>query len=259
VKTVFLRSRIIKLIKYTISNIRLTRIINQCFLTAIIWLLFLGSFNVSYAQIGKPTFGIHAGYSMPIGDFGDVNGLVNKNAAFASNGMIIGIDIGLPLKSTGFSIISSGNYLSNAFDRDEFEKDIVSQLEFGNSSFNNLELNSGKWISIPVMSGLNWCRKLWHRTEVYIQGQMGINWIRPPDLKLMIDGVVLEQKFDWGRSFVIGGGAGIALSKINLGFIYFNSKDVEFTVTMITPGLPDEEDQVKLPVINWAVIIGFEF
>ena len=222
-------------------------------LIAIVTICLSMVFGSAYAQNAKGYFSVYGGISMPQGDFGDDTGV---DAGGAKTSFGIGFDYNSPLKTKGLIWISSVTILLNGLDESDLEAALRSELPGV-----DFDLDVGRWINIPVLTGLKFQTEISPTLDIYGIGQTGLNFVKAPGAEITAGSVTGEMSYDTATSFGFCFGGGIILKEknsINIGFRYFllGEPEIDGTIDVETES---EKIQIEQPISIMMLSIGFTF
>ena len=213
-------------------------------ISIILTMVLLITVGTTYAQIEKGEFGIYGSISIPTGDFGDDKGI---DAGGAKTGFGIGAEYKFPIGSPGLEWITSATFLLNGFDVSEVEKEFTGDID------------ACSWINVPVFTGLIFQIQTSPTLDIYGLGQVGLDFIKAPDVEISYMGVSGEISYDLATSFGFGIGGGLIINKkINIGFRYFGFGEPEIKGTMKIDSF-EEDMEMEQPISIIMITIGTNF
>lgn len=126
---------------------------------------------VAYSQDQFGKFNLFGGIAMPRGDFAD-DDMEDEDSGLAKTGFGIGINHTRELTSPELTWMSSVTLLINGYDLDEDE--------FGE----DVDVEMGRWMNIPVMTGLRYETSISPTMKIYGFGQAGFNFAKAPNVEV---------------------------------------------------------------------------
>lgn len=162
------------------------------------------------AQVGG---GVAGGISIPTGDYGDDSG---NDAGLATIGFTVlaRMQIGIPTVP-GLAWTASAGVTSHGVD---------DALADGLVDLGGEDVEVGRYLGIPLMTGLKFSVPINEAASVYGTGEMGIFLAKGPTIEASGE----EAEYRWASKFGFALGGGIQLSRrFGLGFRYVPLGDVE--------------------------------
>jgi hypothetical protein len=185
-------------------------------------------------------FSLYGGASLPQGDFGSTNG---DKAGYAKTGFCVMIE-GSKNLNESLNWISSVSLALNSLDESEME-----------NKLSGFTVSSGNYITTWVMTGVGFETVASPSVKIYGIGQIGLLLSSFPDIKLSSGGTSITQTTKMGTSFAYGFGAGVIITKINIGIRYY-SGEPEYEQTA-SYGNVTGSAKVKMPATVLQLLIGF--
>ncbi len=163
-------------------------------MVSIFSLLLISSTAAAQLVKGDMRASVNAGLGLPLGDYADDKG---EDAGGATMGFTVGGEFDYVITSSGLIWTSSVSIVRNGFDEDVLDFD------------STVDVDAGAWYQIPIMSGLKYEAAVSPTVDIYGQGQLGMNFFRPPGADLTQGEATGEIETDSGTSFgfCLGGGA----------------------------------------------------
>jgi len=190
----------------------------------------------NYPHIPRPRFGLHAGLSLPTGDFssnGESGGDAGAGYCFGAD-MYVGEDVGW---------YTSATLAINTVDQSKM--DIPSSIG----------TDFGSWSSIWLMSGMRGSTPIGTNTQVYGFGQVGILFGGWPDIHIFYLGQTVSETASSSTALGFGFGAGVTYEdKYSLGMRFYGANP-EYTVTISGGGI---SGSAKGKQSTTMVLLNFE-
>ena len=196
--------------------------------TSIIILLI--SIDLAFAQKEEEKkYLLSASISFPSGDFGDDSG---KDAGLAKTGFGISGSLTLPSGSPGLGWTFSASFLLNGIDDTELKQELREMLYyFGYEG--NIDLDFGYWVNVPILAGLKYKTPLSPTSDFYFIGQVGINFVKGPTMKLSLDdGFSSKTTYDVVSDFAFAVGGGFIINQkftVELKYLGLGEPEIEGT------------------------------
>ena len=180
--------------------------------------------SISYAQ-GSGDFTMFGCVALPQGDFQDDFG---TDACAAKTGFGFGVEQTIATGAPMVGWITSAAVFFNKCEEDIFEKDIEALLQVEVS-----DLDIGKYMNIPILTGLKFQGPASQGIDVYGLGQVGLNIFKFPSIEgTTADGYEGEFSWDTATCFAFCVGAGFVLNRsVNIGIRYYGLGEPEFEGT----------------------------
>jgi hypothetical protein len=188
-------------------------------LLVILFAILLASPVAAQLNKGDFWFGVNAGLSMPLGDYGDDKG---NDAGGATLGFFAAGDFDYVISSVGLIWTSSLTIIRNGFDGDAL------------GYHSSVDVDAGGWWQVPVLTGLRYEAAVSPTIKLFGQGQIGLIYAMPPDADLSEGNVTAEYESDSGISFGFRLGGGVVFNDrftANLGILLSNGIEADYTVT----------------------------
>lgn len=193
--------------------------------------VFVISYHNLYAQHEKTSILFNANLSLPIGDYGETIGespQITRRFGFdygeqiglASLGYGIGVELYTPIFVDKLAWVISARLVVNPTNDDDVNDYFSSILD----DTTNLNIETGNWFHIPVLTGFSYGINLADGFNIYISAQGGLNITQQASRKATINGNLVEETtFDTEIDFGYGGGITFEImDKYNIGFNYLN-------------------------------------
>ncbi len=192
---------------------------NRSIIVILTFMMIIFSWAMVHAEKG---IGIYGAFSIPIGDFGEES----SDSVYAGSteyGFGAGIDYTYKLKNPKLGLLASILYINNGVESDE-----ISGLFNEACGEENCSVDYGSWANIPIMGGIKFKSRISPSISLYGLGQVGYNFVMPPDVNQIIGETKIKANFDNAGSFAFGAGGGIVFKdKYNIGVRYLNLGDPE--------------------------------
>ncbi len=190
-----------------------------------------------YAQLPMGQFGIFGALSLPQGDFGDDD--LEADNGIAKTGFGGGLSFTFPLGAPGLGWQTDGMIIFNSIDQSVFEAE-------------DLDVKGGRWMNIPIMTGLKYSSGLSPMMEFFILAQVGLTLINGPDMEVSEAGMADYENWEIGSgtSFGFGFGAGFTLNnKLNVSLRYLALGSAELDVTIDGETVIDADYEPSISMI----------
>lgn len=164
-------------------------------------------------------FGVHAGVSLPMGDYGDTGG-DNQEAGFAELGFTGGVDLFYPLlMAPGLSWLTSASAVAHSVDDEAF-------------TGTGFEVEGG-YLMFPLMTGLRFDVPA-GPLGLFAQGQLGVVLVQGPSFEFGTE----RAESDFGTKFGFNIGGGVQVNRnIYVAARYFPLGDTDLNYEgETTPG-----------------------
>lgn len=201
-------------------------------------------YSTSIAQ----SFELFGGVALPQGDFADDKG---EDAGIALTGFAGGITIISTFENPGLSWITSVALMYNGTD----ENVIKEELEQGLNINSGVKVDATSWMNLPILTGLRYATQIPDQINFYITGQIGMNFVMPPDVDISINAedpftneslsLTSSQENESTNAFAYAVGGGLIINEnIKVGIRYYgmgkpeikSTVDVEATYTSSSTG-----------------------
>lgn len=206
------------------------------FAVVILCMLLFTAFNL-YAQLPMGQFGIFGALSLPQGDFGGDD--PETDNGMAKTGYGGGLSFTFPLGAPNLSWQTDGMIILNSIDESVFEDQ-------------GLDIKGGRWMNIPIMTGLKYSSGISPVMEFFILAQVGLTFINGPDMDVSEAGMADYEKWEIGSgtSFGFGIGAGVTLSsKLNFSLRYLALGSAELEVSIDGETIEDANYKPSISMI----------
>ncbi|HUL42952.1 MAG TPA: hypothetical protein VLY03_01205 [Bacteroidota bacterium] len=191
-----------------------------------------------YPHLPRPRFGLHAGVSLPTGDFsstGASGGAAGTGYSFGCD-LYVGEDVGW---------YTSATVAINPVDQ--------SSLNIPSS----VGTDFGSWSSIWLMSGMRAATPVSQNVEIYGFGQVGILFGGWPDIHVFYLGETLNESASSSTAVGFGFGAGMSYDdKYSLGFRFYEANP-EYSVTATGAGMSMSakgKQSTSMVLINFEIL-----
>lgn len=167
-----------------------------------------------FAQQG---FSLHAGASIPTGDFGD-DGNNNDNGGGASLGFNIGAEYRYKHRKGPFFTFASIDYLNNG---------LTSKIKNA-MSYDGVDITYPRFTNLPIIGGLGLELNTSKAAHLFFSAGIGVNYFSMTDMVLKANGQTATGSFGTSNDFAY---------KLSIGYI-FNQK---YTLAINSFGLGDHK------------------
>jgi|GEM_PF-1414842 len=167
--------------------------------------------SAAYAQLG---FGLNGGLSLPMGDYGEVEG---DGAGGATTGFSVFADVELSVPMIPVGVVVTGGLTSHGVD-DDFEEALEALL--------GSDVDVGRFYAVPILAGPRVDFSPIPTLGLFVDGQIGLGMFRAP----RIEGGGEEIEFDWSSGFAWSVGAGVDLPVffgVGVRYVSLGSVDTE--------------------------------
>lgn len=209
-----------------------------------LFLVFMFS-NVLFAQeITSPfKFSLYGGASLPTGDFSST--AIAEKSGYATTGFCAMIEGSKEFGET-INWISSVSLAINGFDESTLE-----------SQLGGLSVSADNYITTWIMTGAGLETPLAPMVNFYALAQIGLLVSSVPDITISYGGESITQTTNTGTAFAYGFGAGIKITKLNIGMRYY-SGEPEYEQTASYNGVTGT-NKIKLPASIIELLVGLNF
>ena len=219
---------------------------NRIYIPILVLLLIINS--IAYSQTKKEKLSVlYGGLSLPMDDL--------KDASTISFGL--GFEYNKPMSTQGLFWSTSLNLLLNGDDISDTD-----YYWFPNvGTISGKDLSKGKYINIPIFSGLKFSKEVSPEMNIYGLGQAGINCFKAPKIEFTKDGQKgsISHNLAISIGFCLGGGVYFLGSNINIGFRYFHlgSSKIKATTKFGTNKYETESENINLSIIMFSIGMHF--
>jgi hypothetical protein len=220
-------------------------------------------------QASQGRLRVHAGASLPQGNFGATDASQEESGFAALGGAVVGEYV-YPLSTSGLEVVGSISAMGNKLDLeasiDEEAEEDIEQFEEEGGDFNT---SSGYWINVPLMAGLQYKAEASPTIDVYGLGKAGVNFAKRPDTEVEAEregaSLTIEESSSWVNSLGLSLGAGAVFNdQINVSLRYLNLGTPEITsegeVNVSREGFDDESRETEIdydqPLSAIQVMVG---
>lgn len=177
-------------------------------------------------------FGVHAGVSVPMGDYSDEPSANSPNSA--NLGFTGGVDLFYPIGMSGLNWLTSVSATAHGIDDEDL----------GNVDFDV----DGGYLLFPVMTGVRFDIPA-GGLSAFVQGQLGVVFAKGPEFEA--GGETSDANFSTNFGFNLGGGLQMT-ENLYAGVRYFPLGDVDLGYEA-----PGGEVNVEQDISYLDVFVGF--
>jgi len=211
----------------------------------------------AHAQMIEVTQGelnVYAGVSFPSGDFSDDVGDIDNGNGYAMPGFSLTGEYVWPIGPPELGWVSGVSVIINRFDGEEaFDL-----------SDDDVDLSSGYWLNVPIMTGLKYEVEASPTVDVYGLGQLGINLNKGPNTSIEDEfGNSAKTSYGTAPSLGLNLGAGIVIDDryiVGLRYKRLGEPEIEAEAEFETNrGDFSDENAYDQPLSVIQLLVGISF
>ncbi len=209
--------------------------------------LILISLNVcAQSEKSKFQFGVFAGLSVPQGDFGSTS---NEKAGYADLGFCGSIEGALEFVEN-YYWVSSVSFSLNSLDQESLQNNIQALIP-------GTTVEAGDYTTAWIMTGLGSDVILSPTIKLYALLQLGLLLPNYPDITISNSSESITQTTSSNPALAYGFGAGINISKFNIGLRYYGGEP-EYEQSATYQGAITKVN-VEMPTMILEILLGYNF
>ena len=220
--------------------------------------MFTGNVNAQEkvdVQEKKGSFSMHAGLSLPMGDFGD-DDEEDEDSGLAGIGINIGMEYVYQLNESGLGLFVGLDMFRNGLNSD-FKDDIEDDMDSGD------DVKFPVYYNIPLSAGLVYNYKVDEKIALFGKGGLVFNSLLFTDWEFEGDNYDVTTESDLATSFGLKFGAGITFSEkwsIEIDYLGLGEHEIDSETEYESDSGDDKyEDSRDLKVNIVSVTLGYKF